>query len=305
MLQELNVSQNLLRLTEILIITQFFRLHPTLQSLDLSGNAISFSSAAEFIVDVILSVNQSLVNLKVCGRNIRPRYIEYYLSAPSTENNSATFTLQNLYSLQHSSFDVQTSFIKVTEACPIPSEDIISYYVDHLGGVFYNQYHNFAIVIPPGAVSQGDCVEIQGTANYCGPYTIPDGFYPISSYFWLSANYEFKSPIYFIMSHYAKIKSLEDINNLHILQSFACDSNAINKELMMSVISDGVYFDNNIRYSVLVTNHFCSYCQAKGDEIIPEYLLACYCTYDEPSSGSLIAEVCFCPSNSECKKVAS
>ena len=302
-LQELNLSGNLLRLTEILIIAQSFRLHPTLQSLNLSGNAVSFSSAAEFIVDIILSANQNLVNLNVCGRIIRPRHIEDYLSTPSTENNSATFTLQNLYSLQYSSLDIRTSFIKVVETCPVSNKDIMSYYVDHLGGVFYNQYHNFALVIPPGAVSQGDCVEVQGTANYCGPYTIPDGFYPISSYFWVSANYNFKAPVYLIMSHYAKIRNLEDVSSLHVLHKCAQDSSIT----LMSTVTTGVYFDIAIGYCVLATDHFCSYCQAKSVKSIPERLLACYSTYDESSDDheSLIAEVCFCPSNSECKEVHS
>ena len=294
-LQELNISENLLRLTEILTIAQSFRLHPTLQSLDLSGNAISFSSAAEFIVDVILSVNQTLASLNVCSRNIRPRCIDY-LSASGTNNNSAMFMLQNLYSLQCSS--LETNFIKVVETCPVSSKDIISYYADHLGGVFYNKHHNFAIVIPPSAVTQGDCVEIQGTANYCGPYTIPDGFYPISSYFWVSANYTFKAPVYLIMSHYAKIRNLEDVSSLHVLHKCAHDPNTT----LMSTITDGVYFDMEISYCVLATDHFCSYCQAKSVKHIPERLLACYCTYESPD-GSLVAEVCFCPSNSECKKV--
>ena len=70
----------------------------------------------------------------------------------------------------------------------------------------------------------------------------------------------------------------------------------------MSTITDGVYFDMEISYCVLATDHFCSYCQAKSVKHIPERLLACYCTYESPD-GSLVAEVCFCPSNSECKKV--
>ena len=303
-LQELNFSQNMLRLTDILTIAQIFRHHPTLQSLDLGSNKISFSSAAEFIIDVILSVNEPLVNLNVCGSNIRPRCTDD-LCPPNNENNSTPFTRSGLYSLQHSTVDIQTNFIKVVEACPIYSDDIMSYYVDHLGGVFYNPYHNFALVIPPGAVSQGDCVEIQGTANRFGPYNIPEGFYPISSYFWVSANYEFKTAVYFIMSHYAKVRSLEDISYLHVLHHCTRDPSATNENLTLDTISDGVYFDSKIGYCVLATNHFCSYCQAKSVKSIPEFLLACYCTYDEYSSGSCtrIAEVSFCPSNSECKKV--
>ena len=303
LLQEFNISQNLLSLTNVLTIARVFRNHPTLETLDMSSNNISFSSACEFIVDVILSVNQTLVNLNVCGRNIRPRFIEDYLSPPSSENDSTKFILQSLYSLQHSSLYINTNFIKVAEVCPICSDDIMSYYVDHLGGVFCNQCHNFAIVIPPGAVAQGDCVEIQGTANYFGPYVIPDGFYPISSHYWVSANYKFKAPVYFIMNHYAKIRCIDDISNLHVLHKCTHEHHVTNGDILMSMISGGVYFDNEIGYCVLATDHFCTYCEAKTDKLIPEYLTACYCTYDESSSGTHIAEVCFCPSNYNCKKV--
>ena len=301
-LQELNISQNLLSLTNVLTIAQCFRHHSTLQTLNLTGNVDSFYSACEFIVDIILSVNKALVNLNVCGRNIRPRYVADYLFPPTNEDNSTKLPLQSLYLLQHNSLDVQTNFIKVSETCPLSNEDVISYYVDYLGGVFYNKYHNFALVIPPGAVLLGDCVEIQATANYFGPYTIPTGFYPISSYFWVSANYTFKAPVYLIMNHYAKIRSLDDIYHLHVLQTTVHNST---EKLMMTNTSSGVYFDNEIRFCVLATDHFCSYCQAKDEDIknAPEYLLACYCTFDDPVSGLHIAEVCFCPSNTDCKKV--
>ena len=243
--------------------------------------------------------------MNVCGRTIRPRFIEDYLSPPNSENNFNRFSLQTLYLLQHSSLcisDTQTNFIKVAETCPVSGSDVISYYVDHIGGVFYNQYHNFAIVIPPDAVLQRDCVEIQATASYFAPYIIPDGLHPISSNFWVSANYEFKAPVYLIMNHYAKIRSLEDVSNLHVLHK--C-TNVVSDDLMMSKMDDGVYFDCEVGYCVLATNHFCTYCDVKADKHIPEYLLACYYTYDESTSDQHIAEVCFCPSNYNCKKVLS
>ena len=303
-LQELNISYNSLGFTNVLAMAQAFRYHTSLEKLNLSSNNV-LSFACEFIVDVILSVNQKLSNLNVCDRNIRPRYNINYISTSNGENNSI-FTLQALMSQQHTSFglDKQTNFIKVVETCPIPTDDVISYYVDHDGGEFYNQYHNYAVVIPPGAVAKGDCVEVQGTANYFGLYRIPDRFYPVSSHFWVSANYVFKSPVYLIMSHYAKIRTVEDIDNLHVLHKCATGAATVsNDDLMMSKISDGVYFDNEIRYCVLATDHFCSYCQAKSVKHIPEYLTACYCSYKESTSGLLTAEVSFCPSTSECRKV--
>ena len=107
------------------------------------------------------------------------------------------------------------------------------------------------------------------------------------------------------MNHYAKIRNLDDINKLHVLQSSACHYDSNDSCLVMSTFPDGgkVSFDYEIGYCVLATNHFCSFCQTKSVKHIPEYLLACYYTYNEPSSGSLIAEVCFCPSSSDCRKV--
>ena len=301
-LQKLYISHNMLNLSNVLTIAQHFRHHPTLQVLDMTNN-ISFPFACEFIADVILSVNKALIYLDVCGRNIRPRYVEDHLSPFTYENDLTKHTLQTLYSLQYSSLDIQTNVIKVTETCPISNDDIISYYADHLGGVFCNKNHNFAIIIPPGGVSQGHCVEIQATANYCSPYAIPDGFFPISSYFWISANYVFNIPVYVVLTHYADVRKLENVAGLHVLQSPGYDFDAKNNNIMMRPLTDGVYFDIKIGFCVLATDHFCSYCQAKSNHDIRENLLACYCTYDDSSSGSYIAEVCFCPSSSECIKV--
>ena len=87
----------MLNLSNVLTIAQYFRHHPTLQVLDMTNN-ISFPSACEFIADVILSVNKALIYLDVCGRNIRPRYVEDYLSPFTYENDSTKHGLQTLYS---------------------------------------------------------------------------------------------------------------------------------------------------------------------------------------------------------------
>jgi len=300
-LEELNISQNILMFSGVVKIAQCFRYHHTLKILDLNNNMVTFSSACEFIVDVILSVNQTLVSLNVCGRNIRPRFVDDYLSPPNIESSSSGFVLQDFYLLQHfpSNDYAHKKLIKVTERCPISKEDVISYYVDHKGGSFYHHY-NFSIFVPPGAVSQGECVEIQATASHFGPYYVPDGFYPISNFFWISANYTFKFPVCIIMSHYAKIRSLEDISHLSVLQS--CDSVVAEEKYMMIKVPNGVYFDYIIGYCVLVTIHFCSYAQAKDVMNIPEFLRASCFTY--VSDNSHIAEVCFYPSNcTDCEKV--
>ena len=234
----------------------------------------------------------------MCGRNIRPRFVDDYLSPPSKENISSGFVLQNFYLCQHfpSSDCTYKKLVRVNEACLIPKEDIITYYADHKGGLFYH-HHNFAIFVPPGAVSQGECVEIQATANHYGPYVIPDGFYLISSFFWLSAVYTFKVPVYVVMGHYAKIRCLEDVSHLLVLQT--CDKDHV----MTRVSPNKVYFDYEIGYCVIATDHFCSFIQAMDTQNIPKFLTAYYYVY-EVSDNLHIAEVCFCPSKCcNCEKV--
>ena len=222
--------------------------------------------------------------MKACGRNIKPRHSEEDLYSPPTNKTLS---------------DIETNYIKVLETCLNSNEKIDSY---NDGGVFYKQHHNFAIYIPPGAVSQGDCVEIQAKASLFGPYKIPHGFYPISSYFWIRADYRFKTPVFLIMDHYAKIRSLDDVNSLHAFQTHPNNSSET-EILHMSAISDGVYFDIETGYCVLATDYFCSYCLAKSVKHIPDRFLACYYTYDDPISQSYIVEVCFCPSNAGYREV--
>ena len=319
-LEELNISHNLLTFTGIVRIAESLRGHQNLQNLNLSNNLTSFYSEGEFLVDVILSTNKSLVYLNICGRNIRPRFSNGHLFPPSTTEMSTRFPLQNLYLSQLPSFDMLTfksraidiphKFIKANrEQCPF-DQSIISYYVDHDGGTFYNQDHDFAIVIPPGAVLQGECVEIKATASFFGSYQIPSGYHPVSSFFWASSNYTFKIPVYLIMSHYAVIRNVNDIDGLCVLQAAAYvhdHSTVMERKLMMEEVLNGVYFDFEMRYCVIATQHFCSFSvQDKSEGNLPQkFKVLCY-DYkhsDEDDGENYITDVCFCPNNCDCSKV--
>jgi len=232
-LQELDLSHNLLTFNSVLKVVRELKRHPSLSALNLCNKFVYFLSESEFLVDVILSANSSLMYLNVCGRNIRPRFIDDYMSPPFNTDTSS-FVLHNLYLAQYLLMNGNTAgeklanvpdkYIKTKEKCPFTEKDngyclskkdpaIDSYFVDHNGGTFYNQEHDFAIVVPPNAVSVGDCIEILAFASQFASYEqyeIPDEYRPISSFFWASADYTFKIPVYLIMSHYAKFKSLED-----------------------------------------------------------------------------------------------
>ena len=312
-LKDLNISNNFLTFTDVLKIAQAFRGHPTLQVFNISNNITSYFLECEFLMDIILSTNHVLTNVNVCGRNIRPRFNDDCLFLPQNcYENSNRFMLQNLYISQYAllnrnapttttgALGMHTDYIVAKAKCPVSSQNIGIYYVDHSGGVFYDQEHDFAIVIPPNAVSQEDCVQIQATASRFSQCKLPDGYHPISSHFWFSACYTFKLPVYLIMSHYAKIKKLEDIDNLCVLH--ACDHDVSSEEeVVMQVVSSGDYFDYQIGYCVLIANHFCSVCLGKNKKRITRKFLAFLYTND--MGREYFAEVCLCPATGDCREV--
>ena len=220
--------------------------------------------------------------------------------------SSSRFVLQNLYFSQYDILNRHTQVISsgthvqsdFGDKCS--SGDVVSFYVDHNGGTFYNQDHDFAVVIPPDAVSQGDNVKIQTTASRFSQYRLPKECYPISSYFWVSGCYTFKIPVYLIMGHYAKIRSLQDIDSLCVLHT--CDHDVTSKEeLVMEEVSSGVYFDYDINYCVFATDHFCSICLGKKNKCVPGKFLAYL--YTRNTNKEQFAEVCFCPATCDCMEV--
>ena len=316
-LQELNLSSNLLMFSDMIRVVQAFQGHPNLRILNMENKTVLFISECEFLIDVILSINQPLQYLNVCSRDIRPRFKNGYLLL---HEKCDRFVIQNLYlsyyllldsiseSISESSptypivTSTQNTVIKVTESCPLNTEDIFSYYVDHNGNTFYNKPHNFAFVIPPGAVSQGDCIEIQATASRFGPFHLPDGCYPISSYFWITANYTFKVPVFLILSHHASFRDVDDVNKVFAMEVCSQNSNKTTEgKLVMNKLLDGVYFDYKIGFCLISTNHFCSYCLGKDDINVPNKFYISYYTYN--FKGYLKAEICICHVNKECIKV--
>ena len=309
-LRELNVSNNLLTFSNVLKIAEALRNHPNLEIFNISNNITSYFLECEFLMDIILSTNNLLTNINVCGRNIRPRFNDECLFfPPNCTEGINRFILQNLYFSQYSLVNMHTQTansadkstgLGFNETEEKNRKKIISYCVDHNGGTFYNEDHDFAIVIPPGAVSQGDCVQVQATANRFSHCKIPDGYHPISSYFWLGACYTFKIPVYLIMSHYAKIRNLEDIDSLCLLH--ACDHDMTSEEeLVMKKVPSGVYYDYKIGYCVFTTDHFCSICLAKENKFIPGKFFAFLYTYS--TNEEYFSEVCFCPAICDCIEV--
>lgn len=309
-LSKLDISYNFLTLTGVVQIAYTFRTHRSIQILNMDNNITAFFSETEFIVDIILSTNQSLMHLSVCGRNIRPRFVKgYFYPPPNCESHNNRFILQSLYiSRQMLLNHIAIKWNSVIELdkddmCPLSSKtNITLFHVDCSGGTFYIQNHNFAIVVPPGAVLQGDCVQIRTNADRFASFELPDGYFPISSFFWISARYRFYIPVYLILSHFA---SVENTKNDTLCVAEVCDDVNHKEKMVMKIFPDGAYFDSDIGYCIVPTNHFCSFCLLSNRKSNDQQnFIALYYTYDITSPHEAhVAEVCFCPLNCDCIEV--
>ena len=326
-LTELDLSESQLSLTDMIKTAQLSRDNAENQKLTICSNTgIKFCPEAEFIIDVILSVNFTLSELVINGTNIRPRFSN--CSKILANNIDMKFSLQHFYiankfPLYLSKSDVfienfvtkcsdKKRIIKVEEECPFDHTTIFTHYVDCEGGVYYYKDHDFALFIPPGAILQKDCLEIKVSSSFYGQYFMPQNYDRISSYVWVGASYNFKVPVYLVINHFVDIKSVKAIKALTAFEACKFYANKNNGERAMMHEIPTNYFDYDLRYCVISTDHFCTYCLAelRSSSLCQEYnnrrvFLANYYSYKEEPRNSItyIAEICCLYFNNNCLKV--
>ena len=322
----LDLSGNQLKLTEMIQTAQLLRTNTNLQQLRMCNNAKRFCSEVEFIVDVTLSVNPKLSELIVDHTNVRPRNSNYSKILTTAGEN---FSLQHLYIanefplyLSHSEIfkesfvvhlDGGKKFKKVEELCPFDHVKIFTHYVDHRGGVYYYKDHDVTLFIPPDAILQNDYVEIKVSSSFYAQFHIPQNYNRISSYVWVAANYDFKVPVYLIMSHFIDTKSVRNIETLSVFEACKLHSNRTSDETLLMKKLPASVFDSALKYCIISTDHFCTYCLAELQNSSTEdchsnkLFLALYYNYCEQAKlhrgVTYIAEICCFYFNNNCFKV--
>ena len=318
----LDLSGNQMEITEMIQIAQLALNSASLQELNISNNAKIFCTEAEFIIDVILSVNSKLSEVIISDTNMRPRFSNY--SKILSNNFTKGFSLQHLYIankfplyLSHSymfeenfitSLDNNKKFAEVKEKCPLDDTTIFIHYVDHKGGVYYYKDHDVALFIPPGAILQGEWAEIKVSSSFYGQFHMPENYNRISSYVWVGANYDFKVPVYLIINHFVNMKSVKDIKTLTAFEACKLYSGIHDNEtLTMQEITTN-YFDTDLKYCVISTDHFCTYCLAElqtssNEDSSHKEFLSIYYHYEKVKPNAYIAEICCLYFNNNCFKV--
>ena len=326
-LTTLDLSGNQIDLTEMIRIAHLLRENVRLQKLNICNNAEIFCTEAEFIIDVILSVNSKLSEVIINDTNIRPRFSNY--SKILSNNVSKSFSLQHLYMANKfplylsrsymfeenfiTSLDGNKKFAEVKEKSPLDDTAVFTHYVDCIGGVYYYKDHDVALFIPPGAVLQDEWVEIKVSSSFYGQFHMPENYNRISSYVWVGANYDFKVPVYLIVNHFVNMKSVKNIKTLTAFEACKLYSSSNNNETVTMQEISTSYFDTDLKYCVISTDHFCTYCLAElqTSSNIEECnshneFLAVYYNYEKvkPNKGiTYTAEICCLYLNNNCFKV--
>ena len=199
--------------------------------------------------------------------------------------------------------------VKNTEICPLLDSKIMSHYFETEGGKLLINEHCVTITVPKGAISEGDKVEIKAAASLIGPYSIPKGFYPVSAYVWIGANYIFKKQLQVQIEHHAMLSQPEDILQLSILTTCTKDRVTGDNGQDMYEMHEATYQPQcKINESICIysTDHFCSNCLAKKSENIPDRIVVYHMLprlFESESTFS--SEICFCYNLELCKKVHS
>ena len=131
--------------------------------------------------------------------------------------------------------------------------------LDSKGGRYTNQDHDIYLIVPPGAVPEGQQVTIEIGVSLSCPILFPAGKRPVSAMVSMcvvgNPNYQFLKPVEVRLSHCLDIATKEDANNLEIefLKSghnLFCFHKAEGEST----------FEPGTHSGTLSTKHFCCFC---------------------------------------------
>ena len=318
-LEVLDLSKSAIEVVQMVQLAQYLQFNSKLLKLKLCSNDYKFLSEKQFIIDVILSVNHCILELVVDGKHLRPRNLTTFRNFADhfgelfsfdlfylTKSNPIYLKHGNIFEVSFTySVDSNTEIKKVEESCPFENSEIFIHYVDHNGGVYYYEDHDTALFVPPGAILQSHLVEIKVSSSLFAPFDLPANYCPISSFVWIGANYQFKIPVYLIVSHYAHVDSLDAINTICMLEACKLYNSYSNSgRCVMRKVK--CFVDADLNYCVYSTDHFCSFCLADEMPINSSEFISMYYNFTKPGLANSViyaAEVCFCYQNVLCIKV--
>ena len=169
---------------------------------------------------------------------------------------------------------------------------------DHNGGRITIEDYAIKVTIPNGAIAVGDNVKFKVSASLYEPYSIPEGYRPISAYVSITCDrYSFYKLISVEIEHHAFISTTEDISSLCVLKT--CENDNCSE---MHEVTKGYKYEIGSSFCTYYTCHFCSLCLAAKSAVTTDRIMAYhYLPKDYQSVDEFKAELCFCYDLEPCR----
>ena len=159
--------------------------------------------------------------------------------------------------LPHASIGKEVKPIKTALDSPLSDGSVVSSTCDHNGKSIIGK-DGIKLVIPKGAVKEGESVTFSIATGFCGPFvfTSNDRTDVVSPYYWIgvTGSYRFHKPVEVEFEHFAVVT-----NHLHY-RLLTCEDDD-ESHTMRPIYYDLVFkVQGDMSLCTFQTYHFCSYC---------------------------------------------
>ena len=145
-----------------------------------------------------------------------------------------------------------------------PFSHAISASCDHSGGILIIEHGDLKLIIPEGAIKDGDVVTFAISSDLYGPFVLPSKCQAdlVSPYYWIGVggSYHFHKPVQVEFEHYAVVTACDPSH----YQLLTCEDD--NESYTMRPVDYELVFtvQGNISLCTFETCEFCSYCLYHG-----------------------------------------
>ena len=136
------------------------------------------------------------------------------------------------------------------------------------GRSYYDEYNDFRLEIPEGAIPEGERVIIDIAVALYGPFQYPECLRPVSPVFWVCVRgretFRFLKPVKSTIEHCLRLGTDTDTHSLGLTFLKGDHSESTNQKYLLQRLQgdEKCEFIANDNHAVLHTNHFCYQCIA-------------------------------------------
>ena len=138
----------------------------------------------------------------------------------------------------------------------------------HDGKIYFDDYTEFGLEVPKGAIPLEMTVSIDIGVTLYGPLQYPKGLRPVSPIFWVCVrdqkDFKFLKPVKVTIPHFLNLKHRDNLGLTFLKAEHEMNSHQM---YQFDLAEGNTTFDPFTSFGILETTHFCSLCIASEDSI--------------------------------------